>query len=352
MIGLRSIRRPRVPSLFLVALVSAIAFGPAAASIHAAPVAPDPNSLLRSKRVMFLTGAASDHHLVPRQNAVAEVKRIKSLAGMASLTLVDRPDDLDFADLDTIDVIVCSYVSKIDTLADKPFGKAFRRWLATGKRGWMGMHNTGANSAGEWNWFRDSVAVMRYREHKDAAQPGTVNITADASLRALPVLQGLDAKFTVADEWYSFDLPPKAPAPALWTQCRVLYSLDENSVAKLTDKMGTHPVAWIREDALGNRFFYTLLVHSDAGSATDFYHGLMLRGLEYASGYRATSALPARAERNGRGTVPGLLEPWGIPGEDAKAFSAYGWRWNALLRGRIFPMPIGARTPKTTRLSR
>jgi type 1 glutamine amidotransferase len=296
-----------------------------------APVAPDPNSLLRGKRVMFMTGAASDHHLVPRQNAVANIKRIKSVAGMASLTLVDTPDNLTFAELDTIDVVVCSYVSKIDTLAAKPFGKALKQWLATGRRGWVGMHNTGANSEGEWNWFRDSVAAMRYRDHKDAAQKGTVKMTADPSLRALPVLQGLESQFTVADEWYSFDLPPKGPAPPAWAQCKVLYSLDEGSVAKLSDKMGEHPVAWIREDALHNRFFYTLLVHSDEGSATDFYQGLVLRGLEYAAGYREVTGLAARAAADGNRSGVGWT------GSGSREFNGYAWRWYALCLGRTFP---------------
>jgi hypothetical protein len=45
-------------------------------------------------------------------------------------------------------------------------------------------------------------------------------------------------------------------------------------------------VAWIREDALKNRFFFTTLIHSDAGAGSDFYHSLILRALEYAAGYR------------------------------------------------------------------
>jgi type 1 glutamine amidotransferase len=285
-----------------------------------APVAPDPSSLLKGKRVMMLTGAASDHHLVPRRNAVAGMKRIQAAAGMAGLTLVDVPDNLTFADLDTIDIIVCSYVSKIDTLVGKPFENAFRKWLASGKRGWVGLHNTGANSAGEWNWFRDSVASMRYREHVDAAQKGTVKITTDPVVRSLPVLKGLDAQFTVADEWYSFDLPPKAPAAPTWPRCKVLYSLDESTV-RLKDPMGAHPVAWIREDSFANRYFYTLLVHSDEGSASDFFQSLLLRGLEHAAGYGepvAAMKVPSRLELSKRPVFPPA-----------------GWSWTEIFRGRI-----------------
>ncbi len=322
-----------------------------AAAGHGAPVAPNPNSLLKGKRVMFLTGAASDHHLVPRQNAVANAKRIKAVAGMASLTLIDKPDNLTFADLDTIDIIVCSYVSKIDTLIGKPFEKAFKKWIASGHRGWVGMHNTGANSEGQWDWFRDSVAAMRYREHKDAAQQGTVKMSPDPAVRALPVLQGLDAQFTVADEWYSFDLPPKAPAPPAWAQAKVLYTLDESKV-KLSDPMGTHPVAWIREDALQNRFFYTLLVHSDEGSATDFYQSLILRGMEYAAGYKDPTGLAARRTEGAQG-IQGAGSEAGAT-TDALGIVTAGtgpsggaWRWCELFRGRIFPSAPRCLNPRS-----
>jgi type 1 glutamine amidotransferase len=255
-----------------------------------------------------------------------KIKQIKTAVGFSSLTLVDTPDNLTFPDLDTVDIMICSYVSKIDTLVGKPFEKAFKQWINSGNRGWVGMHNTGANSEGEWPWFRDSVVAMRYRDHKDGAQNGTVRITVDTSLLKLPALEKLDRQFTVSDEWYSFDLPPLGLASPLWKNAKVLYYLDETTV-KLTDKMGIHPVAWIREDAKRNRYFYTLLVHSDEGSASDFYHSLLLRGLEFSAGYRTETAhnLPK---------IKGVRDRAPTHSEGALMLSP-SW-WHELLRGRIF----------------
>jgi hypothetical protein len=42
---------------------------------------------------------------------------------------------------------------------------------------------------------------------------------------------------------------------------------------------------------LKNRFFYTTLIHSDAGADSDFYHSLILRAMEYAAGYREPVSL-------------------------------------------------------------
>lgn len=264
-----------------------------AAPLAAAPPLPDPNSLLATRRVLFLTGAESDHHIAPRANAVALAQRLKSSLGF-TLDLADHPAALTSADLARYDLIVASYVPSIDTQAAKPFGKALKQWLAEGNKGFVGLHSTGANSPGQWEWFRDSVLSMRYREHMDGEQRGTVRISADAGIRALPVLAGLPEQASLGCEWYSFDLPPKAAAAPTWPQCQVLYALDEGSL-KLKDPMGYHPAAWIRTDANGNRFFYTLMAHSDAGSLSEFFQGLVMRGLEYASGYRSVTTL--RGER-------------------------------------------------------
>jgi type 1 glutamine amidotransferase len=187
----------------------------------------------------------------------------------------------------------------------KPFEKAFKAWVAEGGHGIVGNHNTGAKTRGEWDWFRDSVTSMWYMDHKDGSQPGTIHRTADAAIAGLPVLAGLDASFTGSDEWYSFDMKPWHPVESpTWKDCKVLYTLDEKSVAHLTDAMGAyHPVAWIREDALGNRFFYTTLIHSDAGAASDFYHSLILRGLEYAAGYRDPVAVGGTPVPAGPGAI-------------------------------------------------
>jgi hypothetical protein len=256
---------------------------------HAAPVAPDPLSLLKDKRVLVINGDnVPEYHKGPRDIVTGKIQRIKTAVGIATLTVAGNADTMTAATLDRYDVIVFNYFSRVEYFMGKPFEKAFRQWVAAGNRGVVGNHNTGSNTKGEWDWFRDSVTSMWYIDHKDQSQPGTIHVTTDPALAAHPVLKGMDARFTGADEWYSFEMKPwhSAESPT-WKDCKVLYTLDENSVARLADKMGAfHPVAWIREDALKNRFFFTTLIHSDAGADSDFYHSLLLRAMEFAAGYR------------------------------------------------------------------
>lgn len=252
------------------------------------PVAPNPKSLLRSKKVLVVqaTNWNGDSHLGAKANALAVLNKIKAEAGIPTLTVADNVEAYTAADLAPYDIIVFNYVFNSQYAVGKPFETAFKTWLASGNRGWMGYHSSGANEPGEWPWYRDSVTVMRYHVHTVAAQPGKMYITTDAAIKALPVLQGMDASFTGTDEWYDFDLPPRAPAPPLWADCKVTYYLDETSLATApTRPMNPHPMSWIREDGKKNRFYYSAFVHSDQGASSDFFHSSLLRGLEYLAGY-------------------------------------------------------------------
>lgn len=253
-----------------------------------APVAPNPRSLLKTKKVLVVEATKwnENSHTVPKANALALLKKIKTEAGIPTLTVADNVEAYTAADLAPYDIIVFNYVFNTQYAVGKPFEAAFKAWLASGNRGWMGYHSSGANDVGEWPWYRDSVTVMRYHVHSVAAQPGKMNITTDAAIKALPILQGMDASFTGTDEWYDFDLPPRAPAPAAWADCKVTYYLDESSLAITpTRTMNPHPMSWIREDGKKNRFYFSAFVHSDQGSSSDFFHSSLLRGLEYVAGY-------------------------------------------------------------------
>lgn len=253
-----------------------------------AAVSPNPKSRLKSKKVLVVeaTNWNGDSHKVPKANALALLNKIKTEAGIPTLTVADNVEAYTPADLAPYDIIVFNYVFNTQYAVGKPFETAFKAWLATGNRGWMGYHTSAANEPGEWDWYRDSVTVMRYHMHSVAAQPGKMNITTDAAIKALPVMQGMDASFSGTDEWYDFDLPPRAPAPALWADCKVTYYLDESSLATApTRPMNPHPMSWIREDSKKNRFYFSAFVHSDQGSSSDFFHSSLLRGLEYLAGY-------------------------------------------------------------------
>jgi type 1 glutamine amidotransferase len=286
------------PTSLALAASAAAAMALASAGASAAPVDPNPLSLLKDKRILVINGNNEpEYHKGPRDIMTGKLAKMKAAVGIATLKVVGNADTMSFATLDQYDVIFFNYFTRAEYFMGKPFEKGFRQWVAKGNRGIVGNHNTGAKTKGEWDWFRDSVTSMWYMDHKDGSQPGTIHATTDPVLSKLPVLDKLDKTFTGSDEWYSFDMKPwHAVESPTWKDCKVLYTLDEKSVAHLTDAMGAyHPVAWIREDALRNRFFYTTLIHSDNGANSDFYHSLILRALEYVSGYQEPMALDGAA---------------------------------------------------------
>lgn len=271
-----------------LSLFAAAALFLSALPSQGAPVAPNPKSLLKSKKVLVVqaTNWNGTSHKVPKANALAILEKIKSDVGIAGFTVVDNVESYTAAALAPYDIIVFNYVFNSQFAVGKPFETAFKAWLAAGNRGWVGYHTSGANDVGEWPWYRDSVTVMRYHVHSVAAQPGKMTITTDPAIKALPILEGMDAVFSGTDEWYDFDLPPRAPAPALWADCKVTYYLDEATLGtKPTRPMDPHPMSWFREDARKNRFYYSAFIHSDQGSSSDFFHSSILRALEYVAGY-------------------------------------------------------------------
>jgi hypothetical protein len=266
-------------------------------AVQSAPVSPNPKSLLKGKRVLIVeaTNWNGNSHQTPKANALKKLNLIKSSVGITNFTVVDNVENYTFATLNNYDIIVFNYVWNSQMAVNKPFEKAFKQWIAAGNKGWMGYHTSGANDVGEWPWYRDSVTVMRYHVHSTSAQQGVMNITTDATIRAHPILAGMDATFTGTDEWYDFDLLPRAPPPPYWADCKVIYYLDESTLAvKPSRPMNPHPMAWYREDEQKNRFFYAAYIHSDAGSNSDFFHSSLLRGLEYVAGYDDTTPITAQ----------------------------------------------------------
>lgn len=283
----------------------AVAF--TAASIFGAPVSPNPKSLLKGKRVLVVeaTNWNGNSHLNPKANALAKLNLIKTSVGITNFTVVDNVSSYTLATLTKYDIIVFNYVFNTQEALKGTFGEAFKQWLALGDKGWMGYHTSGANDVGEWPWYRDSVTVMRYHVHSTNAQSGKMFITKDPAIRAHPILAGMDTTFTGTDEWYDFDLLPKASQPELWADCKPIYYLDESVLTtKPTRPMNPHPMAWFREDAKKNRFFYAAYIHSDIGSSSDFFHSSLLRGLEYVAGYDSTTSITSGG--NSIQTMPAL----------------------------------------------
>src|SRR4051812_43811975 len=77
-----------------------------------APVAPNPKSLLKSRKVLVVeaTNWNGTSHKVPKENALAILNKIKDEVGLASFTVVDNVEAYTAAALAPYDIIVFNYV--------------------------------------------------------------------------------------------------------------------------------------------------------------------------------------------------------------------------------------------------
>ena len=256
------------------------------------PKAANPPSLLASKRVLIIKGTeTSGDHYNARLALNTRFLQMRTLYGfiLDSASGSNPPT----TGLDNYDIIVFNYwfnSSQAATLTT--FQNAFKVWAnSTNKRrGWVGMHTSGANEVNEWNWLRDSLTSMAYFVHSTAAQGGKIGRTTDTSIINRPIMSGLPDSFAVPlDEWYEFNYG------ATWPDVHVMYYLNEKTLStQLGSPMNPHPMAWYRENPVThNRFFYTALVHNSSGvtsaSGNEFFPSLMLRALEYVAGYDTTT---------------------------------------------------------------
>jgi hypothetical protein len=294
---------------FLPAAAALLLLGSMAAQ---ALVTPNPASLLSTKKVLMIRGtdATTSAHGGARVALNTKFRQLRDLVGFqldtanattsgAGYQAIGGGTLLPLADYDIIFFNYWFHSANVGTLTT--FHNNFKAWTnnTAKRRGWLGVHTSGANEVNEWNWFRDSVTAMQYRVHSSTAQAGTVRRTTDTAILAHPIMQGLpDTVRIPSDEWYDFAYAP------LFSEAKVMYYLDESSLPSplpLAARMDPHPSTWYREASNGNRYFYTALVHNASGvnatAGNDYFTSMMLRALEYLAGYEEPSAI----RMNGRG---------------------------------------------------
>ena len=259
----------------------ALSLLPAAAQM----VAPNPLSPLKTKKVMVLEGGSiSGDHLAARTATYATLGGFSTQVGF---TLVKgNPLNLTDADLNSVDILVFNYFFETQTATAFPDAskQAFQRWLLKGNKGYVGYHTSGANEwlKNEWTWYQDNVTMMRYALHGTGTPQGTVVRTTDPAILSMPVMQGLPATFSAQDEWYAFDATSKVLDPA--SGCKVMYSLSNAQALDRQPYEPNHPVAWVREDAVKTRYFYSTFIHFQDGANSTWFKSILLRALEYVSG--------------------------------------------------------------------
>jgi len=278
-------------SRFFLAAIFSVLF----AGVHianAALVSPNPNTLsqVKQKRVLVIDDKFWNlYHEVPKQATLEILESIKTKIGFASFIVRDTAANITLEYLNDYDIVIFNYCDNLYKAVGTEFEAALKEWFATGNKGYMGYHTSGFYYAAPksmddwWTWYNDSVTSIRpigdTKLNSAAHTNGNLIKTTDASLTHAPIFDGMDASFSASDVWLSLETEPGKAAPT-WPDCKVLYYHDK-------DKM---PQNWIREDDLRNRYFYSMQFHDShaKGVASDFWHNLLLRALEYVAGERQT----------------------------------------------------------------
>ncbi len=136
---------------------------------------------------------------------------------------------------------------------------AFVRYIDQGLGGWIGFHH--ATLLGEfdgfpiWPWFSDFMGGIRFKSYIPDFATATVHLTD----RSHPVLRGLPASFSIAqEEWYTWD---RSPSPNV----HVLADVDETSYTPdRPQKMGSdHPVIWSNEHKKARNVYIFMGHHAE-----------------------------------------------------------------------------------------
>lgn len=170
------------------------------------------------------------------------------------VTITDRAGAFNAKSLSKFDVVVWNNVSgDVLTLSQR---EAFRDFVEQGG-GFLGIHGSGGDFMYLWDWYLESLIGAQFIGHTMA--PHYQDATVRTAVAASGISQGIDAEWTVHDEWYSFaENPRKGGAD-------VVLTVDENSykaeMSGISLRMGEdHPIAWSRCVGAG-RAFYTAIGH-------------------------------------------------------------------------------------------
>ena len=144
-----------------------------------------------------------------------------------------------------------------DVLSD-PQRAALRGWIEAGG-GFVSIHAAGDNSHESWPWYTAEIIGARFVGH--TLWPHIPRATVRIEAADHPVMAGLPAVWSRADEWYSFDRSVRGKG------YRVLANLDESTYERGGPGSGKlsmgkdHPVIWSHCQAKG-RVLYSALGHT------------------------------------------------------------------------------------------
>jgi type 1 glutamine amidotransferase len=185
------------------------------------------------------------------------------------------------ADLKRFDAVVWNNVSG-DVLTNGQ-REDFRNYIERGG-GFAGFHGSGGDFYYDWAWYPDTLLGARFLSHPMSPQFQAAKLKVDDASDG--IVKGLEAQWTMTDEWYSFKTDPRAKG------AHILVTLDEATYSPMTGKvdirMGDHPIAWTQ--CVGNgRSFYTAIGHRPEGYSEPNTSKLMEQGVAWAAGLGKSS---------------------------------------------------------------
>lgn len=160
---------------------------------------------------------------------------------------------------------------------------AFKSWLLQGGA-WIGLHGAGDNSHTAWEWYDKTLIGPEFISHPMAPQfqeADLVTLNTDH-----PVTAGLPARFSLSDEWYSFDgVPQDYGLTPLIGLDEGTYSPLNNAYGEISDlRMGPepedHPIIWVGEIE-GARIVYSGVGHNQTNYDDPTYAQFLTQAFDW-----------------------------------------------------------------------
>jgi cytochrome c len=199
----------------------------------------------------------------------AGIAALTQLAEQQGFGLSATEDKQQFTDENLARFAAVVFLNTTGEILDAAHEAAFERYIAAG-HGYIGVH---AASDCEYQWpFYGGLVGAYFAGHSSVVE---------ATVKAEPVthasLSGLPSPWLRTDEWYGFDLNPRA-------EVTVLLTVDEASYDPGGGMMGAdHPVAWYHSYQ-GGRAFYTALGHTRESFQEPEFLAHLLGGARWAAG--------------------------------------------------------------------
>ena len=227
------------------------------------------NSLLAQApafKVLIFSATAGYRH-ASITNGIATIRML----GASNNFAVDATEDAtQFSDTNLAQYQAIIFLSTTgDVLTNAQQMGALQHYLESGG-GWVGIH-AASDTLHTWPWYGGLVGAYF------VSHPGIQQATIKVADRVDPSTSMLPKRWVRTDEWYNFDINPRA-------NTHVLATLDETTYIGGANGFD-HPIAWSHFYD-GGRAWYTAGGHTPESFAEPLFQAHLLGGIQFAAGAR------------------------------------------------------------------